>query len=72
MAWVSSSEFAMPDSRENPRSEPIINLPMPIVATVVLLAAIHLVREHMVSEASNAEIVWWFSFIPIRMLQFHA
>ncbi|MGB8816298.1 MAG: rhomboid family intramembrane serine protease [Rhizobiaceae bacterium] len=62
----------MSDSHENRRAEPIINLPTPIVAVGVFMAGVHAAQVFIVPASANAHIIWWFSFIPVRLSQFSA
>jgi membrane associated rhomboid family serine protease len=46
--------------------EPIFNVPTVVVALLALLALIHGVREYLLSEAQDVQVLLTFAFIPAR------
>lgn len=54
-------EFEQPAPRE-----PLFNVPGIVVATLLLLAAIHAVRDYLLNDLQNSELLLTFAFIPAR------
>ena len=50
----------------NQRREPIFNVPPAVVATVAVLLAVHAVRELVLSDALDLQVLLTFAFIPAR------
>lgn len=48
------------------RREPILNVPAVVVAVLVVLGLIHAVREYVLSDATDATLVWTLAFVPAR------
>jgi membrane associated rhomboid family serine protease len=46
--------------------EPLFNIPTVIVTILALLAAIHAVREYLLTEAQGVQLLLLFAFIPAR------
>jgi len=47
-------------------SEPIFNVPGVVAATIVVLVAIHGVREWGLSPDTDNDLLWLFAFVPVR------
>jgi membrane associated rhomboid family serine protease len=47
-------------------SEPIFNVPAVLAALLAALMAIHAVRDFLLPESLDAEVLAWFAFIPAR------
>ena len=56
----SSDQFSPP-----PR-EPILNVPAVVVAILVVLFAIHAVREWLLPDQLDRSLVWTLAFVPAR------
>ncbi|MBO6816661.1 MAG: rhomboid family intramembrane serine protease [Rhizobiaceae bacterium] len=56
-----------PDSPQPPR-EPVFNVPLVILATLLVLAAIHGLREYILSREAGLELLIRFAFIPSRYM----
>jgi membrane associated rhomboid family serine protease len=50
------------------RHEPVFNIPGMLVVMVALMAAIHLVRVYLLTEAQDNEVLFLAAFIPVRYL----
>jgi membrane associated rhomboid family serine protease len=48
------------------RREPILNVPAVVVAVLVVLGLVHAVREYVLSDATDATLVWTLAFVPAR------
>jgi membrane associated rhomboid family serine protease len=48
------------------KREPLFNIPTVIVAILALLAAIHGVREYLLNQAQDVQLLLLFAFIPAR------
>jgi len=48
------------------RREPIFNVPTAVVATLAVLVLVHLVREWVLTQQQDAQLLLWFAFIPAR------
>ncbi|HXW24099.1 MAG TPA: rhomboid family intramembrane serine protease [Xanthobacteraceae bacterium] len=48
------------------RSEPVFNVPRVIAALLAVLILVHAVREFLLSDDENIEVVLLFAFIPVR------
>ena len=48
------------------RREPIFNVPTAVVATLAMLVVVHIVREFLLTQQQDAQLLLWFSFIPAR------
>jgi membrane associated rhomboid family serine protease len=49
-----------------PPRQPILNVPPVVAATLILLCAIHAVREWLLSEDFDRVLVWTLAFVPAR------
>lgn len=49
-----------------PRREPVFNLPVVVTVLIALCAGIHAVRELVLTDPQNIELLVRFAFIPIR------
>jgi membrane associated rhomboid family serine protease len=47
-------------------SEPMLNVPRAVTATLAVMAAIHAARELILSQREAVDLLLWFSFIPAR------
>ena len=47
-------------------SEPVFNVPRVIAALLAVLILVHAVREFLLSDEENIEVVLLFAFIPVR------
>jgi membrane associated rhomboid family serine protease len=47
-------------------SEPIFNIPAVVIATMVVLIAVHLFRVYVLSDAEDVEFLLTFAFVPAR------
>jgi membrane associated rhomboid family serine protease len=55
------------DNSEPKRSrEPIFNVPLAVIATVVLLVLVHVVRTFLLTDEQDVEFILTFAFIPAR------
>ena len=52
---------------DQPRKEPVFNLPMVIVVLIVLFLAIHAVREFVLTYMQDAHLIRAFAFVPGRI-----
>jgi membrane associated rhomboid family serine protease len=48
------------------RREPIFNVPTAVVATLAVLVLVHLVRDFVLTQKEDAQLLLWFAFIPAR------
>ena len=48
------------------RREPIFNVPTAVVATLAVLVLVHVVREWVLTQRQDAQLLLWFAFIPAR------
>jgi len=47
-------------------SEPIFNVPAVVTALIVVLVAVHGVREWLLSPEAENDLLWLFAFVPLR------
>jgi membrane associated rhomboid family serine protease len=57
-----------PDSRLKPARQPIFNLPTIVSAIIALMVGIHVLREYVLADQGNLQMLLQFAFIPIREL----
>jgi len=60
-----------PNSQQNqaqPQREPAINLPRSVLVLLGLMLAVHLARTLVLNESTDAELQFWFAFIPFRLI----
>ena len=48
------------------RREPIFNVPTAVVAALAVLVLVHIVREWVLTQPQDAQLLFWFAFIPAR------
>ncbi len=46
--------------------EPILNVPVVVVAVLVVLGLVHAVRTLLLSDSADQEFLWTFAFVPAR------
>jgi membrane associated rhomboid family serine protease len=63
---ASGPDSFRPDGFGSKSSEPIFNAPSIVVATVVVLVAVHLFRVFVLTRAQDEQFVLTFAFIPAR------
>ena len=66
-AYVTTSSVGPPGGilLEN-RSEPIFNVPAIVTATIALIVAVHALREFVLTDSADRELLLLFAFIPVR------
>lgn len=47
-------------------SEPMLNVPLVVIATVAILVVVHVLREFVLSDAEDLRVLLTFAFIPAR------
>ena len=60
-----------PESQQNQRQDtrqPAILLPGVITALLGLMLAVHLARTFVLNEAGDNELLYWFAFLPARLI----
>jgi len=48
------------------RREPILNVPAVVVALLLVLGVLHFVRTYLLSDMTDATLVWTLAFVPAR------
>ena len=56
----------MTQESEPKSREPIFNVPLAVLATVVVLVLVHVVRMFFLTDEQDAEVILAFAFIPAR------
>ncbi|MBJ3784059.1 rhomboid family intramembrane serine protease [Devosia sediminis] len=57
-----------PDLPEPPKREPILLLPVPIMALAGVLVTIHLASTLILNPDAQYELLFWFAFLPYRIV----